>query len=175
MATSSISTVWDILPDQLSRPSFTEKSIEQDDFWCEYERRGVGSDIHIAILAKKYVELILNKDKTIESRFSMHRRMPYQRISQGDVILFKESGGPIRGIAYVATVNFFKFPEDLTLETIKELYGEELQIQDDEYWDRYSKSSYGTLITLEHVRRIEPMQFSKRDRNAWVIFSNSTE
>lgn len=164
------STLWDGLPDQLSRPSTYGKPLELDPFWGDYEYRGAGTTIHLAILSKTYLELILSKDKTIESRFSIHRRIPYKRVEVGDVILLKRPGGSIHGIGYVDKVDFFELSNGMTFDKIKKKYGAGLQIQDDTYWDRYSRSCYGTLIHLDHVRRIHPMPFSKRDRNAWVIF-----
>lgn len=166
----STSSVWDILPNQLSKPNIEEDESETNSFWDEYEYRGVGSRIHIAILSRNYLELILSEDKTIESRLSVNRRMPYERIERGDILLLKETGGPIRGISYVTDVEFVEIANDITLDEIKEKYSEGLQIQDESYWQRYSESCYGTFIFLSHVRRVSPMKFSKKDRNAWVIF-----
>lgn len=167
---AALQSIWDVLPKQLMRPSIADIPLEDDPFWSDYEYNGIGASIHLAILAKKYLDLILEKSKTIESRFSIHKRIPYNRIKSGDIILLKETSGLIQGIGYVTSVDFVQLSNNLTFDIIKEKYGEGLQIQDETYWERYSRSRYGTLIHLDHVRQINPMPFSKNDRNAWVIF-----
>ena len=164
-----ISTIWDMLPEQISPPVLSD-----DLFWKQYEQNATDVVIHIAILSSSYLDLILNREKTVESRFSVHRRMPYERIKEGDVILFKQSGGLIKGVGYVDKVWFYEL-ENGTLDHIKNKFGDDLQIQDQAFWDRCQKASYATLIELQHVRRIDPINFSKRDRNAWVIFSPTSK
>jgi len=165
-------TVWDVLPNQLDEPQLKDISLDDDPFWGNYQNNATNVTIHIAILAKKYLNLILSKDKTIESRFSVTRRMPYNRVKHGDIVLLKETGGLILGMGFVSGVEFMDFRNDnVSLDRIKQQYANALQIDDDGYWDKYSKSSYGTLIHLDHVRPITPMKFSKRDRNAWVMFT----
>ncbi|MGB1286597.1 MAG: ASCH domain-containing protein [Aggregatilineales bacterium] len=166
----SSSTIWDTLPEQLSRPKFAKQSIDHDSFWSNYEQNGTEVTIHLAILATQYINLILDGKKTVESRFSIHKRMPYKRINPGDIIFLKETGGPIRGICYVSKTEFFDLKKDVSLSEIMDEYRNELQIHDISYWQRYKKANYATLIHLENVRAIDPMPFSKRDRNAWVIF-----
>lgn len=159
-------TIWDVLPKHVSRPQ-----IERDVFWANYERQASNVAIHIAILSKKYVGLILSKDKTIESRFSLHRRIPFERVKVGDVLLLKESGGPIVGLAYVSKVWFYHLDAD-TLQQIRTQFGHGLQIHDDEFWERCESRSYATLMELENVRSIAPIRFPKRDRNAWSRFDS---
>lgn len=162
------SSIWDVLPENISRPS-----IEKDEFWGTYGHQAKNPTIHLAILSPTYLELILKLDKTIESRFSLYRRLPYERVNIGDVILLKQTSGPIRGIAYVDNVWFYKL-ENGTLDYIKERYGEGMRIQDEAFWLRCEQLSYATLIKLTHVKRISPIRFSKKDRNAWTVFSPQT-
>ena len=46
---------------------------------------------HIAILRKKYFNLILSGKKTIESRFSYNKIAPYKQVEVGETIYLKES------------------------------------------------------------------------------------
>lgn len=162
----SQSTIWDVLPDGISHPS-----LKNDPFWGQYEQKETNPSIHLAILHELYLDLILDRTKTIESRFSVYRRIPYQRIKKGDVVLLKQTSGPIKGIGYVSDTWFFELDEDV-LRKIRKEFGEELQIHDQNFWEKCKRSSYATLVRLEHVRRIDPIKFSKRDRNAWAIFDS---
>lgn len=44
---------------------------------------------HIAILRQPYFNIVLNGEKTIESRWSMHKVTPYGKVNIGDEILLK--------------------------------------------------------------------------------------
>ncbi|HRF93563.1 MAG TPA: hypothetical protein PLZ51_00145 [Aggregatilineales bacterium] len=149
------SSLWDILPDNISHPT-----LEGDIFWENYIKEATDKSVHVAILANKYLESILNLDKTIESRFSLSKRMPYQRVNVGDVLLLKQTSGPIKGIAYVEKVWFYKLEND-TLNLIKRDFGDELKISDESFWLRCEQLSYATLIKLTHVKRIPSIKFSK--------------
>lgn len=161
------STLWDILPQTISTPD-----LEGLPFWENYVDSSKGKiTVHVAILQKLYLNLILNHQKTIESRFSKDRRRPYKKVKEGDIILLKASGGPISGIAYVDFTKFFEL-SDTPIKTIKSKYGKQMQIQDPAFWEECSRKSFATLIGLKHVTEIPPLQFIKRDRNAWISFSD---
>jgi hypothetical protein len=160
------SSIWEILPAEIARPS-----LENDTFWNRYQWEAAGASIHVAILSNSYLELILNYCKTVESRFSVQKRTPYKRVKKGDIILLKQSGGPIKGISYVSSVWFYEITPG-TLDQIKKRFASQLQIKDQTFWHKYEKSSYATLIQLEHVRRLNPIKYSKRDQRAWVSFNS---
>ena len=67
---------------------------------------------HLAILYPVWIELILDGSKTIESRFSKVRCAPFGKVSTGDTVYLKVSGGPVKGHFTVADVTTF---ENLTL------------------------------------------------------------
>lgn len=47
---------------------------------------------HLAIIKKDWLEKILSREKTIESRWYKHRKSPFMAINKGDTIYFKETG-----------------------------------------------------------------------------------
>ena len=59
---------------------------------------------HIAILKQPFFNMVLNGEKTIESRWSMHKVAPYNRVSVGDEILLKETGKDVTATAKVKDV-----------------------------------------------------------------------
>lgn len=158
------SSIWDSLPNTIDRPA-----LDGDPFWETYVQTCLDATIHIAILAQPYLDLVLTSKKTIESRFSADRRAPYQSVRVGDVILLKQVGGPICGIARAVKVWYYQINPNV-FWSIRCNFGDRLQITDQELWDRYKKASYATLIQLDNVRRLEPISYIKKDQRAWVTF-----
>ena len=59
---------------------------------------------HIVILKKKYYDMVLAGTKTIESRFSMNKCAPYNKVQVGDTLLIKETGKDVSATAKVKDV-----------------------------------------------------------------------
>jgi hypothetical protein len=159
-------SIWDVLPSTINRPT-----LEDDPFWHHYIQAHPNRNIHVAILSQPYLDLILTSKKTVESRFSVDRRPPYKNVLEGDVILLKQVGGPIYGIARSQKVWYYQINPGI-FASIRMNFGKRLQIEDPELWERYKKASYATLIQLENVRRIEPIIYSKRDQRGWITFKH---
>lgn len=108
---------------------------------------------HLAVIHRRYLDAILTGDKTVESRLSKTRCAPYERVEPGDHVFFKQSSGPMRARATVASVEYH---EDLTPAAVSRLArahngtvrGER------EYWRQKRDARYATLIWLEEVREI---------------------
>lgn len=124
--------------------------------------------LHLAILVNPYLERILTGRKTIESRFSVQRRAPYQQIQPDDVVLLKRSGGPILGIGLVSEVWFYQLTPAVLAE-IQATFADELGIDDPNFWVERAHAAYGTLTRLSQVRRLPPIPFVKRDQRAWMV------
>jgi len=124
---------------------------------------------HLAIFVGSAIDDILSGKKTIESRFSLGRVLPYGQVSKDDVILLKKSGGEVFGQVIVDNVLYY---DNLTKESIKILrkeYDRGLCTSDD-YWFSKSKSRFGTLIFLKNPERfLSPIKIHKTDRRPWVI------
>ena len=74
---------------------------------------------HIAILSHKSVlDKILSGQKTVESRFSRLKSLPFGQINEGDKLYFKLSGGPVLGKAIVTRVEEY---DNLTPGRVNEL------------------------------------------------------
>ncbi len=61
---------------------------------------------HVAILYKRYIDLILAGRKTVESRLTKGLIEPYGRIEPGDRIWFKVTSGPFMATAIADAVAF---------------------------------------------------------------------
>ncbi len=71
--------------------------------------------LHIAIMREPFLSYILTGKKTVESRFSINRIAPYQKVGPGDIILMKS--GPIIGCFVAEWVKFY----DLTEKPIEDI------------------------------------------------------
>ncbi len=107
--------------------------------------------VHVAILLKRYVDLILDGRKTIESRLTKTTREPYQAIAPGERIHFKASSGPYMATAVADRMEFFT---NLTPADIDRLQHEHNRgiCGDDAYWDWKRDCRYATLVWLRDVQ-----------------------
>jgi len=130
---------------------------------------------HLAIFTQPFLDLLLDGEKTIESRFSKVRCAPYGQITEGDLVFCKESGGPVRGQFIAGPVLSFHNVDDRKMREIAAQYGTAICANADlNFWrDRWGKS-YVTLIAVTAPTRYRlPKQVHKRDRRGWVPMNRS--
>ncbi|MBL7722748.1 MAG: hypothetical protein JNK27_01300 [Chitinophagaceae bacterium] len=126
--------------------------------------------VHLAIFNEPFLSLIYGKQKKIESRFSMNKRTPFEKVRKGDVIILKESGGLVTGVFVAGDVNYFRIANKKTLEVIETNYAEGIcSNADANFWKSRAKSKYVTLIEVKKVKKIFPFKSEKKDRSGWSI------
>ena len=131
---------------------------------------------HLVIISKKrkLLNKILSGEKKIESRWYKYKRQPFGCISEGDVVYFKESGGPVFVKANVEKVLVY---ENLNLEVISEIikrYGNLIGINLNSIEEVRNKR-YCILIFLNDAQKIEPFEINKKGfglMNAWISVDN---
>lgn len=125
---------------------------------------------HLAIFSGEMGEKILTGQKTIESRFSKSKNVPFQQISTGDLVYIKPSGKDIIGQFRVNKVIFFDGLSEVDLNQIKKDYGKALAV-DESYWKAKVDSKYGTLIWIGQTQQFltSPIKFFKKDLRGWVV------
>ena len=153
-------------------------AVQGDQFWESYLERlnspnSVPFALHSAILVEPYLQFILDGKKTVESRFSTRRFAPYNRVDKGDVVLLKQSSGPIVGVCQVACAWFYQLDPE-SWQTIREDFAADLCAQDPDFWKEREAASFATLMRIRHVKSIEPIKFAKRDRRGWVVLHESS-
>jgi len=119
---------------------------------------------------------ILHGEKTAESRWYKNKYQPWNRITAGDAIYFKDSGGPVRAKARVTRVLQF---ENLTPEKTKEIlrkYGhKDLGLDEKipkEIKDYFQDKKYCLLIFFDQVLKIRPFRINKAGfgtQSSWLI------
>lgn len=150
-----------------------QEAVRADSYWSAYlrssgERQAIR--MHLAIFVEPFLGFVLDGSKTIESRFSVNATAPYGRVSRGDVVLLKRSGGPICGICQAANVWYYELDKRAWRE-IRRRFATALRLDAPDLKDRCNRASYATLIRLKHVSPTLPIGVAKRDRRGWVVLT----
>jgi hypothetical protein len=124
--------------------------------------------IHLAVFVEPFLGYILDGTKTVESRFSINQCAPYGKVSPGDAILVKKSGGPIVAVARVQTIWSYQI-DNTTLAVIRNEFAQAIRATDDDFWEQRHSSNYATLMLIDHVLTIKPVAWKKNDRRGWVV------
>lgn len=148
-----------------------------DDQWEDLISKAISNDshpagIHVAIFSEPFLSYLLDGKKKIDSRFSTRRFPPYGKVSEGDIVLVKASGGPVRAVCQVGKVWFYKLNEDSWAQ-LREEYAEQLCAMDPKFWDDRKNAAYATLMQLKIIREIEPVSIKKRDRRSWAVLRST--
>lgn len=104
--------------------------------------------------------------KTVESRFSRVQCAPFRQVFEGDVILVKQAGGPVRAITKAAKISYFDFDRDC-IDDVRSEYGKGIAA-DDAFWESQKTAQYATIIELVETASLNPFVFPKSDRRGWV-------
>ena len=75
------------------------------------------------------------------------------------------------GLCQVSNVWFYQLDSD-SWPIIRERFGTAICAQDASFWSDRAHTSYATLIRIDNVLAIEPVEYYKRDRRGWVILAN---
>lgn len=124
--------------------------------------------LHLAILREPYLQFILEGKKTIESRFAKRACAPYQRISDGDVVILKRAGGQVSGVCLVERVWFYRM-DDKSLSFIQSKFGSRICPVDGQFWADRRQAAVATLMLVTNVTPIDSFTIPKRDRRGWVV------
>lgn len=128
--------------------------------------------LHIAVFVEPYLRYILERRKTIESRFGVRRSPPYGQVREGDILFLKRSGGPVCGVCKVSQVWFYRLNRSSWNE-IRKQFSEALCAQDPQFWKDREAATFATLMRIENVRRLDPIEIRKRDRRGWVVIKRA--
>jgi hypothetical protein len=126
--------------------------------------------VHLGVFVEPFLDAILEGRKTIESRFGVHRAAPFERVSAGDFILLKKSGGPVVGIAIAGDASYFQLDPE-TLDDIRSRFAAQINAEDDKFWEERAGKRFATLIEIDTVSKIETLEIDKRDRRGWITYS----
>jgi hypothetical protein len=142
------------------------------DFWqCALQRAHDGithPSFHLAVFVEPFLRYVLEGQKTVESRFGIRKFAPYEKASNGDIIILKAACGPVVGLCCVSNTWYYQL-DPSSWQLLRKEFTVALCAQDPDFWERRKKASYASLIKIGNVCRIEPISITKRDRRSWVI------
>ena len=128
---------------------------------------------HVAIMRKSWglTQKVLSGEKKIESRWYKTKRAPWDKISAGDIVFFKDSGEPVTVRVDVESVLQFS----LTPEKVKEIldkYGADVGIHNiPEDLEFLKDKKYCILVFLKNPQKVEPFDINKKgfgNMSAWI-------
>jgi hypothetical protein len=131
--------------------------------------RGEAIGLHLAVFAEPFLSFVLDGRKTVESRFGRRRCAPFDQVRQGDIIMLKQAGGPVRGLVLAKQAWFYEL-HHRPIDSIREQYGDTI-CADDRFWQTKRDAQYATLIELAEPISIGAMPCKKRDRRGWVAIT----
>lgn len=126
---------------------------------------------HLAILRQPFFDMVLNGEKTIESRWSMNKIAPYNKVNIGDEILLKLTGQPATATAKVKDVKFYELTPEI-VEDIRIKYGKQIGTDKFEDWETTLQKKYCTLIWLADVKTIKPFEVPRSNGAGWILLKD---
>jgi hypothetical protein len=124
--------------------------------------------IHVAILHRRYLSLVLDGAKTVEARLLRVRCAPFGRVSAGERVYLKRSGGPYAAAARARRVDHL---EGLTPRAVRQLRDRwnHLVRGDDQFWRAAADARYATLVWLDRVRPVTTgPRTPASNRRGWI-------
>jgi len=145
-----------------------ERSVQLHPYWRNYVASlPAQNNVHLAVFVEPYLSFVLDGRKTVESRFSSVRCPPYKCVAPGDVILLKQSSGPVVGICRATSASYYQL-DKATLRELKSRFSKMICPENEKFWQDRSSASFATLITIANVCQLGPFSIAKRDRRGWV-------
>jgi hypothetical protein len=151
-----------------------ESELRTDPHWSRVLASRSTHTIHLAIFIQPFLGRLLEGKKVVESRFSVRRCAPFQRVWTGDIVLIKEAAGPVRGVCEVGNTWFFDLAPGKLAE-IRERFAECICATNDAFWESCEDTKYASLVELNELREVSPIACPKRDRRAWVVLQDVKE
>ena len=145
--------------------------LQKDEYWGE-KIFDTSCKIHLALMVEPYLSLILSRRKTIESRFSTKKIIPFNNISKGDIVILKKSGGSLAAVFEAGDVYFKRIERAEDFENIRKDYGASLCLED-EFWEKKKDAKYVSMIRITHLREISSIAIKKANRQSWLTYTRN--
>ena len=146
---------------------FEQAQKQNNDYWVKKLLHMHFNQVHLAIMVEPYLSLLLQGKKTIESRFSQRKMLPFHQVSKGDIVILKKSGGDIVGVFEAKDIHYFELKSEEDVKAIRNEYNQQLCCSD-EFWNRKMKSHYATLIVVGQLMELTPIHVSFKNRLSWI-------
>lgn len=141
-------------------------------FWTRRLTMGTPVQVHLAVMVEPYLSRVLDGSKAMESRFSRKKIAPWGRVSSGDVVVLKKSGGSFAAVFEATDATYVELSPD-SMAQIRQAYGQALCV-DDAFWQAKAECSFATLISIGHLFVFPPFSLAFRNRRSWVDLGTFT-
>jgi ASC-1-like (ASCH) protein len=157
---------------------YFEKHVKSDELSNSiYKNRNLKIDnvgIHLAVFTEPFFSLIFDGKKTIESRFSLNKVSPFQKVNTGDIVFVKKSGGHVAGFFIVGDIKYLHSPSIRVRDQIRRIYSKAIAAHYvNDFWESRKTSKYISLLEVSYVAKIEPLSIEKKDRTAWCVLKDN--
>lgn len=127
---------------------------------------------HLVILRPKWLLNILDGSKRVEFRAGRDRRAPHGKVTAGDRLWLKASGGNVWGVAYVETV-YTGGPLHSFDLALMMLDSDVRATIDDEWAQKVMTAKYVTAVRVDRVERltttIDVSDIRGKRQDAWQV------
>jgi len=133
---------------------------------------------HLAVFEQgTLLDNLLTEKKTVESRFSVNKALPFGKVKVGDRVFLKVSGGEVIGEFRVGKVTSLLELTPQLVHDVLTQHKDELGLSNLEYFYEQKKGSrYGTLIWVKDlVKYSRPFSINKKGQQSWVILDSDTK
>jgi len=118
-----------------------------------WEERAWAGAAHLVVLKGPYLDAALAGTKRVESRLSRTRCAPFGQVAPGDVLLLKESCGPLRACARAGRVLTYANLAPADVEELRRRHNH-LIAGPAAYWRDKRRARFATLVWLEEVEPV---------------------
>lgn len=148
-------------------------ALADEPYWSKYFRERALKEhanwaLHVAVFQEPFLKWVIEGRKRVESRFSQHQVAPYGEVSVGDTIALKKVGGPIVGVCLVNATWSYKL-DAKSWVYIRDRFAPLLCVYDEDFWTSRQEAQFATLMSLDQVCAIDPINYPKNDRRGWVV------
>jgi hypothetical protein len=142
----------------------------------QYKLRADRIGVHLAIFSEPFLSLLLSGKKTIESRFSINKLSPFQKVTKGDIVFAKKTGGEVCGFFLVGETKYFAQPTQKKLTELKQLYSDGICANEvSNFWIERRNARFISLLDVKYASYTPPIRIDKRDRTAWVVLKPAAQ
>lgn len=135
---------------------------------------------HVVIMKKEWglVPKILSGKKTIESRWYKNKVAPWGRVSIGDVLYYKDSGGLVSVKAVVNKVEQIEVSDNDHAKKIMEdraLADLGTKVIPEDVLSYILNKKYAVFVGFDKVEKIAPFDIDKKGfgmQSAWLVCEN---
>jgi hypothetical protein len=125
---------------------------------------------HLAVLSQPYLNRILSGEKTIESRFCKVKSAPFHKANPDDIIILKETSGPILGVALVSKTEFIGPMLPDQVREIMDSHQNALTL-DEAFKKLKENSKYVSLLWVSQAIPTPPITLHKSNRQSWIVLN----